>query len=116
MSSKEEKFFDLPTILALIGLIIALPALLIGIFFNKKFDITDKILLVLSALPTIIYGLFYLCIFAVAPFAFMICCFQSDAWPLGVMIAFFMVLLAISFCSLFLLHRKKFLLQRSKTC
>lgn len=116
MSSKEEKFFDLPTILALIGLIIALPALLIGIFFNKKFDITDKILLVLSALPTIIYGLFYLCIFAVAPFAFMICCFQSDAWPLGVMIAFFMVLLAISFCSLFLLHRKKFLLQQSKTC
>ena len=63
MNSKEEKFFDLPTILALIGLIIALPALLIGIFFNKKFDITDKILLVLSALPTIIYGLFYLCIF-----------------------------------------------------
>ena len=88
MNSKEEKFFDLPTILALIGLIIALPALRIGIFCNKKFDITDKILLVLSALPVIIYGLFYLCIFAVAPFVFMCCCFQSDAWPLGVMIAF----------------------------
>ena len=105
MSSEEEKFFYLPTILALIGLIIALPALLIGIFFNKKFDITDKILLVLSALPTIIYGLFYLCIFAVAPFAFMICCFQSDAWPLGVMIAFFMVLLAISFVKNVVLKR-----------
>lgn len=105
MNSKEEKFFDLPTILALIGLIIALPALLIGIFFNKKFDITDKILLVLSSLPTIIYGLFYLCIFAVAPFAFMICCFQSDAWPLGVMIAFFMILLAISFVKNVILKR-----------
>ena len=105
MNSKEEKFFDLPTILALIGLIIALPALLIGICFNKKFDITDKILLLLSSLPVIIYGLFYLCIFAVVPFAFMCCCFQSDAWPLGVMIAFFMILLAISFVKNVILKR-----------
>lgn len=105
MNSKEEKFFDLPTILALIGLIIALPALLIGIFFNKKFDITDKILLVLSSLPVIIYGLFYLCIFAAVPFVFMCCCFQSDAWPLGVMIAFFMILLAISFVKNVILKR-----------
>ncbi len=97
MSDNEKKFFDLPTILALLGLVISLPMLIFGIFCNKKFDVTDKILLLCSALPTIIYGLFYLCIFAVAPFAFMICCFQSDAWPLGVMIAFFMFLLAGSF-------------------
>ena len=97
MNSKEEKFFDLPTILALIGLIIALPALLIGIFFNKKFDITDKILLVLSSLPVIIYGLFYLCIHVLL---FSIRCLAPRSND-----CFFMILLAISFVKNVILKR-----------
>jgi hypothetical protein len=48
MSDNEKKFFDLPTILALVGLIISLPMLILGIFCNKKFDVTDKILLFCS--------------------------------------------------------------------
>ena len=44
-------------------------------------------------------------LFAAAPFVFMCCCFQSDAWPLGVMIAFFMILLAISFVKNVILKR-----------
>lgn len=97
MNEKEEKFFDLPTILAIVAVVIAIPYYLIATVFNPKLDLTDRILALCATLPSLIYGIFYLAILVVAPVGFMLVCLSSDAWPLGLMIGFFLLLGLISF-------------------
>ena len=96
-TSREEPFFDSSTILAIIAIVVGLPIYLLGTVFNKSLSLSDRILCGAAILPNLIYALFYLIIFAVAPFGFMVCCLASDAWPLGLMIGFFLVLIIISF-------------------
>ena len=92
MSKQDDVFFDFNTILAIAAVVIGLPLYLIGTVFNKDLDSSDRALCGLAILPTVIYSLFYLAIFVAAPFVFMIVCFSCDAWPLGLLIGFFIVL------------------------
>ena len=92
MSEKEESFFNASNVLAIIALVIAIPYYLVATVFNPKLDVTDRILCLCATLPSLIYGIFYLTILVIAPVGFMMVCLASDAWPLGLMIGFFLLL------------------------
>ena len=97
MSKQDEGFFDFTTVLAIAAVVIGLPLYLLGTVFNKDLSTSDRTLCGLAILPTVIYAVFYLLIFVAAPFVFMVVCLQSDAWPLGLLIGFFIVLAITSF-------------------
>ena len=94
MSEKHE-FWDMPTSLAIVAIIIGIPYFLIATVFNPKVRLSDRIICYLATLPSLMAGIFYGMIIIAFPIVLMFVSFQSDAWPLGFMIAFFLSLVVI---------------------
>ena len=69
-------------------MIVCIPSVLYKIVTSKMSG-TNKVLCLIASVPSVLCGLFYIGILAAFPIVFMFVCFDSDAWPLGVAIAFF---------------------------
>ena len=95
MSEKQEIFFDASTIMALVGLVFAIPTYFILTVFNPKYDLGEKIVFFLVSLPSLIFGLFIIGIFLSIPFTFIVLSFEGDAWPVGVIMIFFLILFVV---------------------
>ena len=88
MADENEKFFDGKTIFAIIAVIVCIPYVLYKIV-TSNMSRTNKVLCLIATAPSVLCGLFYIGILAVSPIVFMFVCLDSDAWPLGVAIGFF---------------------------
>ena len=95
MSEGNKEFWDMPTVLAVIAIIVGIPYFLIATVFNPKIRLSDRIICYLATLPSLLSAIFYGAIMIAFPIVLMVVSLQSDAWPLGLMIAFYLSLVVI---------------------